>query len=347
MAQRRYRYIAKAGPYSPATIEQVHVDQPMTNLSIMYANTANYIAQKCFPVIPTDKRSDIYYVYNKADFLRRGMRKRAPASESAGGGFSLSHDPYFTNTYSEHIDLDDQTLANCDTPIDLVRDNTRFLTKQMLLEQDAQLAEAYLTTGKWDFNPTITYKWDNLLESDPIGDIINMGVIPITQVTDYAPNSLILGISSWQTLRFHPQLIDLIKYNGNYDATQGVTQKMLAAIFELDNVYVMRATNVVTEEGAAEDLYQFVAPNSAFVAYINPTPGLMQPSAGYCFMWRGAGIPGLAGPNAPTIAMKNYRIEAIASQRVEIQAAWDFRVVAPAMGSYYDDVVTGTSPIPG
>ena len=47
-------------PYSG----QVHVDRPLTNISVAYLQNDNdYIADKVFPVVPVMKQSDRFFVY--------------------------------------------------------------------------------------------------------------------------------------------------------------------------------------------------------------------------------------------------------------------------------------------
>ena len=66
-------------------INSVHVDAILTNISVAYLqNQDNFIADKVFPVIPVDKKSDKYFTYTKNDWFRDEAQRRAPGTESAG-----------------------------------------------------------------------------------------------------------------------------------------------------------------------------------------------------------------------------------------------------------------------
>ena len=59
-------------------VNNVHIDAILTNISVAYLqNTANFIADKVFPVIPVDKKSDLYFKYTKEDWFRDEAQRRA------------------------------------------------------------------------------------------------------------------------------------------------------------------------------------------------------------------------------------------------------------------------------
>ena len=62
---------------SKPTYQQVHTDTALTNISIAYRNT-EFIATQLFPMVPVNKISGKYYIYTKADWLRREADVRAP-----------------------------------------------------------------------------------------------------------------------------------------------------------------------------------------------------------------------------------------------------------------------------
>ena len=63
-------------------VSDVHVNQPLTNISIAYIQQATaFIADKVFPNVPVQKQSDRYFQYLKEDWLRVEAQERAPATE--------------------------------------------------------------------------------------------------------------------------------------------------------------------------------------------------------------------------------------------------------------------------
>ena len=65
------------------TPSSVHIDQPLTNLTLAYAQSQeNFIADKVFPTVGVDKQSDKYYQYDRANMNRTGdVKKLAPRTE--------------------------------------------------------------------------------------------------------------------------------------------------------------------------------------------------------------------------------------------------------------------------
>ena len=69
-------------------LAQIHIDQALTNLSVMYRNAA-YVGDQVLPILPVNKRSNKYFIYRKEDFLSpslaqnpdRGLIRHRPAGE--------------------------------------------------------------------------------------------------------------------------------------------------------------------------------------------------------------------------------------------------------------------------
>src|SRR5258706_7929665 len=120
------------------TLTQVHVNRPLTNISQAYMqDSTDYIADKIFPIVPVQKQSDRYFVYTKGDWFRDETQVRAPATESAGGGYGLDNTPsYYAPLYAFHKDVDPQVRANSDVPLNADRDATLFITHRMLLKRE-------------------------------------------------------------------------------------------------------------------------------------------------------------------------------------------------------------------
>ena len=164
-------------------INSVHIDAILTNISVAYLqNQANFIADKVFPVIPVDKKSDKYFVYTKNDWFRDEAQRRAPGTESAGGGYNLSTATYSADVFAFHKDVDDQTTANADAPLNPLREATEFVTRRLMLRRELQFVSDFFTTGVWADDVTgvagtpssgQTKQWSDYTSSDPISDIEN------------------------------------------------------------------------------------------------------------------------------------------------------------------------------
>src|ERR1700675_1469087 len=133
------------------TLTDVHVNVPLTNLSLLYAQEEKaFVARRVFPGIPVQRASDRYYVFGRADFNRNTMRMRAPSTESAGGGYKLDNTPNSSvNMWALHQDIDDYIRANADAAVQLDMQATRWLVTQALISRELDWATSVFTTGVW------------------------------------------------------------------------------------------------------------------------------------------------------------------------------------------------------
>ena len=190
--------------YTP-TPGDVHVNTPLTQISIAYLQSQDqFVAAQVCPVIPVTKQSDRYYVYNRGDFFRDQMQRRAPGTPAASVGYRLDNTPtYFADVWAEAKPIPDQLRGNADAVLNMDRDAVEFLS-QALIRREKIFAANLFTTGKWNTDmtgvasgPTASQflQWNDPA-SNPIEDI-RAGKLAIKQATGYPANSLVLSEPVW------------------------------------------------------------------------------------------------------------------------------------------------------
>lgn len=320
------------------TVSQVHVDAILTNASVAYIQSAdNFIANKVFPIVPVDKQSDLYFKYTKEDWFRDDAKVRADGAEAATAGYGLTTDSYFADVYAVKKAIGDQLMANFDSPLDPLRDGAKYTAQLIMNRMEAQFVEDFIQTGIWaneyvgvSGNPSSGEfkQWSDLANSDPIQDI-EEAKSDILGSTGYEANKLVLGYEVYKTLRNHPDIIDRVKYTGrDVPDTQ-----YLAQLFGLDEVLVAKAVKNTAAEGQT-GAFSFTFGKSALLVHSAPNPGLLMPSAGYSFQWRGVS-EGLG----LTVGTKQYRLEQNAATYVESQIAFDNKLVAADLGAFWSTAV--------
>ena len=327
------------------TQSDLHVNVPLTDVSIAYMQSASsYIADKVFPRLPVQKQSDLYWRYSKSDWRRTDVQRRAPSTETPGVGWRSSVDSYFAHVYGVHKDIDDQVRANADSNFSLERDSTEFITNQMLLKRDMDWAAKYFTTGVWGTEKTGVAsgatanqftQWNDVA-SDPIMDM-SKWVLDFRKLTGFKPNTMVVGAEVMASLKNHPDIIDRIKYT-----QRGiVSEDLIATLFDVDKIYVSYATYTAVPErndAVAQDAiasYDWIANSKkALLAFTTDSPSLLTPTAGYTFVWNGY----LAG-NGSGVRIKRFRMEHIASDRIEAEMTYDQKVICPDMGLFMNNVV--------
>lgn len=320
--------LAKAQP----TASDVHVNRPLTDLSVAYVqDQSEYVADKVFPQVDVPSQSNSYYIYSRADFLRSQAQRRAPGTESAGGGYSLSTDNYFCHTYAVHKDVPDPVRANSDAAIRPDQDATNFCTQQLLLIREITFLGQYFTAGVWTSQTTPGTLW-SAGGSTPIQDI-RAQKLARKAATGYMPNTLLLGPRVYNVLVDHPDIIARLNAGQTPGGPATANLQALARILEVDRVLVAWSVQNSAVEGAAEST-DFIAGKHALLCYAAPAPGLMVASAGYTFAWSG-----LLGSGAYGNRMSKFRMEQLKSDRVEGELSFDVKIVGNELGHFFNGAV--------
>lgn len=321
-------------------MQDAHIDRALTNISVAYLQDASaFIADKVFPVVPVKRQSDVFYVYNKGDFMRDEAQVRGAASESAGGDYGVeSADPYYCRKHAFHKDVTPEERTNYDEPLDADTDATDFVSQKMLIRREMEWAGKFFKSGVWGTEITgvadgategQTIQWD-LATSNPIKDITGAGVA-MASATGYKPNKLVLSPYAFNALKNHEDILDRIKYT-----QKGiVTTDLLATLFEVDNVYVAWGVVNSAKKGAA-DAVDFIYGKHALLCYSNPRPALRKPSAGYVFAWTGLEGAGAYGNRIVRLPMDML---GLGTERIEGEIAFDAKQICADMGIFFKDIV--------
>lgn len=315
------------------TPSDVHVNGPLTNISIAYMQRADmFVADRVFPNIPVPKQSDLYFTYDRGMFFRSEMKKRAPGTESAGVDYTVSNDNYYADVYALHHDVPDQRRANADNPLQPDREATELLMQQALIFREKEWAENYFAAGKWSNDPTPTTLWDAASGSDPLADI-ELGMSTIGESTGFEPNKCVLSRPVWGVIKNHADIVDRIKYGQTGPGAAKVSMEAFAQLIEIDDVMVSRAIQNTAAEGAA-NAHSYIAGKHCLLVYAAPSPGLMAPSGGYTFSWSGYSGAGPAGQR-----ISRMRADLLKSDRIELEMAFVQKLVAADLGYLLESVM--------
>lgn len=316
------------------TLSQVHINRPLTNISVAYIqDQAAFVFNRVFPVIPVDKKSDLYFIYQKDSFLRDEAQLRAPGTESAGTGYGLTTSSYNAEVWAIHDDVPDQIVENSDQPLQPMADSTTLVTQKLLLRQENLWVSSFFKTGVWGTDQTVAVQWSDQTGSDPVNDI-KTGIQTILSQTGLKPNKLTLGYPVFKALEIHPDLIDRVKYGGSSANPATVSANAMAEIFGLDEVLVAQSVQATANENNGTQTYGFVLGKNALLSYSPSAPGIRKPSAGYSFFWRGVS-QGMGTP----IKITDFYMPWLKSTRVEGEVAVDMHAVSTDCGYFFPSVV--------
>lgn len=320
------------------TLSDVHVNKPLTDLSVAYTGTLETVADKVFPYVPVDNKSDDYFVYPKGNWFRLQARKRAPGTESVGSGYDLQTAQYSCDVIALHKDIDDQIRGNADPVLNMDADASRFVTQQLTLKRDSDFATTFFATSTWTGSSTgsdITpgTKWDTST-GDPIKDI-RAQIRAMKKKTGIKPNKMVFGAVAWDVVLDNPAVIDRIKYGTSSPNNPAFTnEQTIAAILGLEQIIVADTVYNSAEEGATDSMGFIFTEDSALLIYAAPTPGILMPSAGYIFTWRQY----LAASSG--LRIMRMRNDLARSDRIEGELAYAMKVVAADLGVLFINVDT-------
>lgn len=327
------------------TAGDVYVNRPLTNFSQKFLQDQNmFVSLDAMPNLPVAMQSDLYYTFAREDFFRDEAELRADGAESAGGGFTLSTDPYFADVYGFHKDVTDRQRRNQDSVIRLDQSATQFVTLKMMIRRERVFQETFFpaaaASGIWANElvgvsgapvPGTSFQFWDEAGSDPIVDI-RSAIRTVHRNTGFRPNKLLMGREAWDTLLDNDAILARITGGATREIPAMVMRALLAQLFEVERIFVMDSVVNTAVRGEAENT-GFIGADNVLVYYAPDGMGVDQPTAGAQFSWTG-----LLGSTNNGIRIKRFRIEANEADRIEGQSAFDFRVTSSELGFYLHNV---------
>lgn len=264
------------------TPQQGHVDTALTNVSVMYRNQS-FVSEEVFPPLPVEKQSNKYYVYG-LDNLRADDDQRRPGALANEMQWNLSTNSYFADGHALGAWIPDESRENADAALDLDTDTTIQLTDKLMLAREVNTVNAVVAGvgATIDNSAGGTSYWDDDTK-DPI-KLIDVQKETILQATGQRPNSMIISRPVFRGLRNNALVKGRVSGALNGVDKSLITSQQLAALLEVDNLFVADAIKLTNKEGQA-NTGAFVWSKYALLFYRPPSPGLRTISLGYEFRW--------------------------------------------------------------
>jgi hypothetical protein len=282
------------------TSTDVHADAALTDFSIAYVQDQNnFVAGDSMPWFPVEHKSDLYFIFNKDDWMRDdSVKVRAEGEGAPRSGFTLSKGSYNCTPWWTAVPMSQLTTANADPSLPLDRAAAQLVTQRMLIRRERLYATSFLGTGIWskDYSAGTDFTaWDDY-GSDPEKDIDTAKNL-VAKQTGFVPNTLTVAYTVHQALKRHPLIVDRIKHTSD----ESITADIIKRFFELDNYYVTKAAYSSSNEGATSKVQAFAVGPHALLTYKEGTPTIMSPTAATVFGWSG-----LTGLNNMGVRIDQY-----------------------------------------
>ena len=332
------------------TPSQVHLDMPLTNLTLAYMQSMdNFVADKVFPIVDVSKQSDKFYEYNRGEFNRSGQRKQlAPRTRPERIGMSLSNSNYFCDVFGLATDFDEQVLANEDAALETRAMGAQMLLSNMMIDREKDFVTNFFSDNVWGTNwdgvanadndtAIEVTNWDDYTNSTPIVDVRRLATAVRLKSGGFAPNTMVISKAVYDALVDHPDILARLNGGATVTNTALITKAKLAEVFEVERLFVLEAIENTAAEGVAES-NAFIGGDDVLLCYTPSTAGLRSPAAGLTFAWNA--LPGVSnlGMTVESYTGDFLRVEGIAEE-IHVKMAYDMKIVGADLGGFINSVI--------
>ena len=330
------------------TPSQVHLDVPLTNLTVAYAQSLdNFVANRVFGTVSVDKQSNKFYKYDREGMRHGDVKVLAPRTEVNRVGMTISNDNYYAEVRGLGMDFDEQTLANEDTMLEFRSQGANTLIEKVLIDREVRWADTFFKTGVWgtevagDASGSVgageVVYWSDYTNSTPIVDMTNARRQMQLKSGGYKPNCMVVGKEVRDILINHPDILARLNGGSTVSNPALITDAKLAEIFEVEQFLVMEAVYNDAKEGIADN-FEFIGGKHAMLAYKPSSMGLKTPASGAIFTWDS--IPGVSGLG---ITVESFSGDYLRSQQVaeeiQVKCSDDMKVIGADLGYFFKDIV--------
>lgn len=319
----------------------VHLDQLLTNLTLDYVTDQNFIADRIFPVVDVEKKSDEFYTFDPAESNREADADElllAPRTEPRKFDVSHGKDSYMAKVYGLGFDIDVQTAANEDEQLRVRERKAKQLMHKLMAVRDRHFISTFMKTGVWgtDLAGTTDFtKWSDT-SSTPIDDVRTWKRDFQVRNYGFKPNKMVVTQDIIDELMANTQILGRINGGATIANPAMIDMTLLANVFGVDEVIVADAVTNTAAVGATEAA-DYMIKDQILLTYTPASAGLETPASGLIFAWNS--IPNTSWG----ITMESFTDDALRrtqiAEQVHGKMAYDMKVVGAKLGTYVSDVI--------
>ena len=302
------------------TVSSVHVNAALTNLAIGYKNL-ELVGERVFPIVPVNKESDTYYVFQKEELVVEDS-ERAAGAEAREITWDVTTATYTAKEYALSHLVPDRVMNNADVAVRPQISSTQKLLRKILLGKEKRIANLVQNTANVGSSATPSIKWDGT--SPTIEKDIDTAKDTVRIAAGVEPTSMVLPYKVKNAFKRDTTIRDLIRYQvpGDILLRNG---ELPPVVFNLE-VIIAGAIRNTANEGATESLADIWTDN-VLVFYKEPTPSLDALSLGYIFR---VGNP----------VVSTYRVDLRKGVMIEVSELSAEKIVASACAYIISDVLS-------
>lgn len=328
------RQAAKVSDVGPRA--DLYVDTYLTDFSLSYrVSEQDFIAPKAATEVSVRKESAIYRVFPRGYFWRDEAEVRPLGGRPVQVGYTTDKGTYHAEEWALETTIDDRERANADSDLTLDETGVALLEGKQMIRQDRLWAEEAWKAGVWgaDYAGAVDFGQFDDTAVDPVA-VMKVMIRRLKKASGFKANTIILGANVEDALSVNPSMVDRIKYT----QTGIIDNALLASLFKVANVMTAESIYNSANEGADDEFEYILDPNAIWIGYIEPQARLNAPTAIARFGWTGL-IEGQTNKQGGVIT--RGRDGRAYTDWIHSRQAFDIKVVAPDLGIFLTDAVTG------
>lgn len=260
----------------------LHVDSVLTNMSVKYRNE-EMIWREILPEVKVNKRSDIYYKYDKDSGFRVYDDKIGPKSEANEIDYSVSKDNYSVKDHALADYVSQEEIDNSDSPLAPEMDANDHLNDSLDVVQEQRVASMVFAAATYPAGNKVTLsgtsQWSGTAD-DPIKNVQDA-----VEGCFVRANTLVFGIDAWLVFRRLPEILDAVKAIAGTSLAGGLaTPSAVANLFEVDRILIGRSRYITTKEGQASTFARLWGKHMAALHLKSGNPGVRSITFGKTFV---------------------------------------------------------------
>lgn len=330
-----------------------HVDVPLSNYLTAWEPAAS-VADTVLPVVNVRRRSDLFYEWTRASFLRAtDDQRRARGTAPRVVEPDISSQAYLCAEYELATVIEDSDYDNTDSVLRLEQAKSTYLYGLIRIAREARVAALLRLTasgGQLGTSGTTlagANQWDNagFTAANLHRDVI-LACETIRSATGYDPNTIIIPKSVAAKVVQNSDIKTLISYEagrewvrelqigqGEADGGSGahVNRRYLPSVLWGLNVIEPSMIQNTAGEGAAASVSDVWGKHVRIMYVRGGFPSMDVPSCGYTFRSTEYGTGG--------INVRRWREEAQRGNYLAVGVVDDERVVAPELAYIYESAI--------
>ena len=271
----------------------------LTNMSMaQFQEQDKYVAKEIFPMLPVQLSTASYYKFSKDDLARDNVKRKPQYGKVEPAIMGMTDDSYRCYVDQVIVGLDQiETLdfgrSRAPGVADPRKAKAKFIAEQMNTHLDILFAKNFFQSGVWKNEWTggdalneesktfIKFNDDNC---DPV-ELIDKLCTKIELEGRRRPNKLALGVEAYIALKNNEAIKERVKFGGSTSNPATVNENVLAQLFGLEKVVVLRSTYNSAGLGEEGKMEFICDPKDALLVYTTNAPAIDEPTAGYIFTW--------------------------------------------------------------